>query len=217
MVRIMEQRTDVGILGPQLLNPDGSVQPSCFQSYPSLLTTFFGHSWIHPLLDYLMPNVAYPGRFYETPSKHEMMHEPKHLLGACLMVRRRALEDIGFMDERFFLYREDTDLCKRVSDAGWRILYFPKAKVVHYGGRSGAQIGGTAQYLHLISEYLYHEKHHGKLSAELLRVIRLFASLLGIVWLSILFILSLKRRRDFIKMLISRSLYTIKLHVGGYA
>lgn len=143
-------------------------------------------------------------------------HEPRHLIGACLMIRRKAIEDVGLMDERFFLYREETDLCKRVSEAGWRILYTPKARVIHYGGRSGARIGGTAQYHHLISEYLYHEKHYGTLSAKLLRVVRICASILGIMWLSVLFVVSPRRRLNFVKMLINGSLYRVKLLTSGY-
>lgn len=115
------------LVGPRILNPDGSLQHSCFR-FPSLrmvLTGFFG---LIPLDD--PRNGRYPVEEYAHP------HPVEHLLGACLLVRRAAADEVGLMDEAFYMYFEETDLCYRVQAAGWESWYTPAATVVHQGAHS---------------------------------------------------------------------------------
>jgi hypothetical protein len=85
--------------------------------------------------------------------------------GAALLVRARALADVGLFDEAFFMYSEEVDLCRRLSRAGWRVLYEPAAEVVHHEARSSDQVGGARHLLFHRSRLHYYRKHHGRLAA----------------------------------------------------
>ncbi len=133
----MEAHPDVGIAGPQLLNPDRSIQQSYYRFYRPL-TPFFRRLPIgrwkagRAHLDHFLMKDADPTRGMEVD----------WLLGAALFVRRSAIERVGMMDsERFFLYFEDTDWCKRFWQAGFRVCYVPQAQMIHLYKRDSAQKG----------------------------------------------------------------------------
>jgi len=111
-------------------------------------------------------------RFADRPSDEP--HEVDWLVGAALMVRREALGQAGLLDERFFMYSEEVDLCRRIRTAGWRIVYLPEAVVVHHEGRSSDQ-NLEARNVHFFeSRFSYYAKHFGRGWALALR-----AALLG--------------------------------------
>lgn len=134
MVAFMDANKDVGIIGPKLVHPDGSLDPSCYR-FPTYAIPVYRRTPLGRLAagrravsDYLMED-------YD----HETSRDVDWLLGAVLMVRREALEAVGSLDERFFLYFEDTDWCRRFWQAGWRVVYFTGAKMVHYHERRSAR------------------------------------------------------------------------------
>jgi GT2 family glycosyltransferase len=139
----MEAHEDVGVCGPQLLNPDGSIQQSYYKFY-SLCTPAFRRLWIGNLpfaqrhLNEFLMRSADLSRPFDTD----------FIIGACLFVRVKALERVGLMDEHFFLYFEDTDWCKRFWDAGWRVSYVPQAKVFHIHMRDSARRMGIFSLFH---------------------------------------------------------------------
>ena len=151
LVALMDEREDVGLAGCKLVNADGSLQPSC-EKFPSLRVianrVLFGQV-----------GCAYPVDCYERP------FEPELLKGACIMARKRALDEVGLLDERFFIYHEDYDLCLRMQRAGWRIAYLPEAVVVHYGGKSTEQVSWQMTWHFWKSLGQLHRKHRGFLSA----------------------------------------------------
>jgi GT2 family glycosyltransferase len=95
--------------------------------------------------------------------------EPAWVSGSCLLARRKALEDVGWFDEGFFLYEEDADLCLRLRHAGWRVAYTPSAEVVHRLGASMATAPALARAEYRKSHLRYYAKHNGWLATGLLR------------------------------------------------
>ena len=129
----LDNHPDVGIVGPRIIERDGNIQGSA-RRFPSLWTSVFGRK--SPITR-LFPNNPITRR--EFPCFSMKGSEPisvDWVSGACLVARREAVDRIGGFDERFFLYWEDADLCRRIKDAGWKIIYFPEAEVYHYTGCS---------------------------------------------------------------------------------
>jgi len=147
----MEQNPAVGMVGPEIIDGQGKVQLSWAQ-FPTLLTELLG--------------VHLRGRKFLSPEVYAV----DWLAGACLLVRREVLEQVGLFDERFFLYSEETDWCKRIVVAGWQIVYYPAVRVLHYEGRSSIQDRERSYFLLHHSKVLYAEKHFGRKSAIFLRV-----------------------------------------------
>ncbi|HSD12424.1 MAG TPA: glycosyltransferase family 2 protein [Patescibacteria group bacterium] len=134
MVAYMDANADVGILGPKLVHPDGSIDSSCYRfptyAIPLYRRTPFGK---------LPAGRQAVSRYLMEDYDHRETREVDWLLGAVLMVRRSALDRVGPLDERYFLYFEDTDWCRRFWNAGWRVVYYTGAEMVHYHERLSAQ------------------------------------------------------------------------------
>ena len=132
LVAFAQTRSDAAVVGPRILNSDGTVQGSA-RRFPGISTMIAGRSsWLtrqfpnNPLSRWNLPGRADSGAPLDVD----------WVSGACMLVRRAAFEQVGGMDERFFLYWEDADLCKRLAARGWGIVYLPQVSVVHAGGRS---------------------------------------------------------------------------------
>ena len=144
-------RPRAALIGPRILNADGSLQHSCFR-FPNLrmaATGFFG------LLPLDSPaNGRYPLEAYEAP------HQVEHLLGACLLVRREAAEQVGLLDEGFYMYFEETDWCYRMRAAGWENWYTPDAVVVHRGAHSTSREPERMSAEFYRSQARFYRKHY---------------------------------------------------------
>jgi GT2 family glycosyltransferase/glycogen synthase len=133
IIRYMQKHSDVGIVGPKILDHDGSIQGSA-RTFPTPLTGLFGRS---SLLTRYFPNNPFTRENILTAlSDGETPMEVDWVSGACLVVRRKVVEAVGPLDERFFMYWEDADWCRRIWDKGWKVVYFPQASVIHYVGVS---------------------------------------------------------------------------------
>jgi GT2 family glycosyltransferase len=162
MYRFMEDNPAVGIAVPKLLNPDGSVQYSCLKFpkffYPAYRRTFIGNLPLikKKMADYLMTNWD-----------HNKTQEIDWAIGGAMLVRKSAIDQVGLMDERFFMYLEDTDWCRRFWQAGFKVYYIAVAQMVHYHRRQSADYGlgsiftKTAQ-VHIASWFKYFFKYFGK-------------------------------------------------------
>lgn len=157
IVEFMEKNPRIAIAGPRILDSDGSVQGSA-RSFPTALTSLFGRS---SLLSRLFPNNPITSANLLT-SRCDGVNpmEVDWVSGACMIVRRKAIKEVGVFDERFFMYWEDADWCQRMRDAGWKVVYFPRASVVHYVGGSSNQIVFKSQIAFHKSAYLLFEKHN---------------------------------------------------------
>lgn len=161
---------DVAMVGPRLRYADGMIQNNR-RRFPTPLTGFFESTW----LAQSWPANPWVVRMHMLDWPDEVRHDVDWLVGAAMLVRRRALEDICTasepcpFDERFFMYSEELDLCKRLKDAGWRIVYTPVTTVTHYEGRSSGQVP-AARHIHFnTSKVRYYHKYFGPRWAELLR------------------------------------------------
>jgi GT2 family glycosyltransferase len=130
----MEQNPTVGLLGPKQFNPDQSVQDSCYRWHhvvtPIYRRTSLGNfSFAQKELD----------RFLMKDYDKKETREVDWLLGSCFFIRAKALADVGLFDERFFLYFEDTDLCRRFWQKKWRVVYYPRATIIHNHNRESAR------------------------------------------------------------------------------
>lgn len=163
MYAYMESHPNVGIAAPRLLNPDGTVQTSC-REFPSIMTIFLRRS----------PFGKLPGaqrklrKFLMLDWDHNDNRPVDWVLGACMMVRRSAMDDVGLMDERFFLYFEDVDWCRRFWEKGYPVYYLGKdAELVHYHQRISAVnpgLSGIFNYatrVHIKSGIQYFNKYAG--------------------------------------------------------
>jgi N-acetylglucosaminyl-diphospho-decaprenol L-rhamnosyltransferase len=155
LLDVMQADPRAGACGPRILNPDGSLQPSCrrFPTLPRLLLDEFG-------LGKLFPHSKLFGGYRMTWWAHDQLREVDQLMGAALLLRRAALEQVGPFDERFFMYFEEVDLCLRLHDAGWKVLFVPDAQVVHLGGQSARQVLTEATLYRYRSLGAFYRKHY---------------------------------------------------------
>ncbi|HLC99888.1 MAG TPA: glycosyltransferase family 2 protein [Patescibacteria group bacterium] len=163
LYEFMEANPSAAIAGPQLLNPDGTVQLSCFR-FHSLLTPLYRRT---PLgnLPFAKAHLA---QFLMKDDFHNRNRAVEWILGACMMIRKSALDAIGLFDERFFLYFEDTDLCRRAWEKGFKVIYVADAQMAHYHKRESAEysgFGGLFSYptrVHITSWIKYLLKYQKK-------------------------------------------------------
>ncbi len=127
LATFLEEHPGVGACGPQLLFPDGNLQLSCrrFPSFGSFLAR-------RTPMRSLMRSSSAQQRHLMSCVDHSVTMDVDWLLGACIMFRRQALDEIGWLDEGFYLYVEDIDVCFRLHQKGWRVCYVPAARVVHH-------------------------------------------------------------------------------------
>ena len=164
LVRYLEAHPQTGMAGPRLWYGDGSPQSSR-RRFPSLATLFTESTIIQRYL----PNLPLFARYTLADSPDDAPQEVDWLVGAALMVRREVYEQIGGLDEGFFMYSEELDWCKRAKDAGWRIAYEPAAEIIHYEGKSSEQAVARRDIAFFSSRVRYARKYYGQVWAELLR------------------------------------------------
>lgn len=150
-----EAEPQVGILGPQILNADGSIQLSC-RSFPSYATAIFNR---YSLLTRLFPQNPFSRAYLKTDCSHQSLQEADWVSGACLLHRRSLLDAVGFLDERFFMYCEDVDFCKRAKAAGWKVIYQPTVKILHHIAGSSKHIPQRMVLERHKSMWVYYKKH----------------------------------------------------------
>lgn len=172
LVDFLDKHPEAGAAGPRILNPDGSLQVS---SHPR--PTLSRELWRLLHLDSVSPYAMYPRIKWET----NQPQEADVLSGACLLLRKEVLEQVGFLDEDYFIYSEEVDLCYRIQRAGWRMYWMPQAEVVHFGGQSTQQVP-TEMFLHLYhSNIKYFRKHYGWSATQIYKLILRIAALLRLI------------------------------------
>jgi len=158
LVTFLNSHPDVAVVSGRLVYPDFSDQ-GVARTFPTPLNALFGR---RSILTKLFPNNKYSKRYMV--SRQNQSGEPFEVdwvSGACLMVRKRVVEDVGQLDEKFFMYWEDADLCYRIKQKNWKIYCVPEAVVIHYEGKSGLGKNGSRLIIEFNkSAYRYYRKHH---------------------------------------------------------
>ncbi len=154
----------VGILGPQLFYADGALQSSR-RRFPKFFTALFEST----KLEQWFPRQRWIAEYRLLDAAADAIQDVDWVVGAALLARRATLEQIGGFDERFFMYSEELDLCKRAKTAGWRVVYFPPARVLHHEAKSSSQVWAQRDIYFHSSKVRYFKKHHGAWQGELLR------------------------------------------------
>jgi N-acetylglucosaminyl-diphospho-decaprenol L-rhamnosyltransferase len=158
LVAFADERPDAALVGPRLLNPDGSLQRSA-RAFPTLWRLATEYLFLRKLA----PRSRALNAFYAGGFDHDEVREVDWLFGACLLVRREAADEVGLFDEDFFMFSEETDWCYRFRQAGWKVYFFPGAEVVHVGGASH---GGKLFAQNVRGHLRFLAKHHGLHDAE---------------------------------------------------
>jgi N-acetylglucosaminyl-diphospho-decaprenol L-rhamnosyltransferase len=144
------------LVGPRILNTDGSLEYSA-RSFPDHLTFLFNR---YSLLTRLFPHNPFSRRYLLTDWDHASARDVDWVSGACMMVRREAIERVGGMDEQFFMFNEDVDWCRRMKLGGWTVAYVPDAVVVHHIGASKRKVAARVIYARHRGMIHYFHKHH---------------------------------------------------------
>lgn len=161
LVAFLDKEKDVGIVAPQLKNPNGSVQHSCYR-FMEPKTILYRRL---PLVKKLSFVKEHLNHYLMEDWDHQSINNVDYALGAALCIRRDALREVGVFDPNLFMYFEDQDLCRRFWDAGWRVVYHPEAQMVHYHRRETAEGNFLSQIFHPLtriqmkSAVYYYQKH----------------------------------------------------------
>ena len=161
MVQFMETHQQVGVIGPKLVNPDGSFQAS-YAKFPTLFSEF-------SLMIGLARRVLGPYAPSPRPTPGEQPRSVDWVAGAALMARRASLEQVGLLDEDYFLYSEETDWCWRFWQNGWQVWYLPDVSVMHIGGASSRQRSVNSYVRLYAAKVLFFSKSYGAIQARCLR------------------------------------------------
>jgi len=169
---VIEGDSKIGACGSKLINEDGSLQISCYP-FPTL-----GREFVRMFhLGSIFPNSQYPMDRWDS----HKIYPVDNLQGASLLLRKSALEEVGVLDEAFFVYTEEVDLNYRLKKAGWKIFWVPNSIIIHHGGQSTKQ-NKTVMFLELYKTKIqFFRKHYGKVSTALYKLVLYTASLIRIL------------------------------------
>ncbi len=156
IIDFFKQHPDCGMVGCKILNPDGSLQLACRRSFPTPWIAFTKITG----LSRLFPRTRLFGSYNLTYRHPDAIYEVEAISGSFMFFRRQVLNEVGYLDEAFFMYGEDLDWCFRVREAGWKIYYVPTTKIIHFKGESSkkSQIDLMIEFYRAMK--LFVEKHY---------------------------------------------------------
>jgi GT2 family glycosyltransferase len=179
LVRLARERGEIGAIGPKIVSRDGvTVQYVCARRLPRLFFSFcqtLGLAARFPRSRLLAGEMM---SFWD----HQTSRYVDALVGACMMVRRITIEQIGLMDENQFMFGDDVDWCKSILDGNWRIYYDADVRIIHYGGESTAQVPLEMNLEGVKAMRYYFRKHHGRWHAFLFCVMTFVICCLKYAW-----------------------------------
>ena len=165
MIDYLEKNKDIAVLGPKLINPNGSIQNSCFSQFTSPQIVLYRRT----LFGKMERGKRVVGDFTMKSWDHSKEKDVAWVLGSCMLIRKEAIEKVGLMDKGFFMYMEDVDWCRRFWKSGYKVRYYPKIKMVHYYARASSSEGGLIQALlkkqtrvHITSALKFFIKYFGQ-------------------------------------------------------
>ena len=165
MVEKLKSDPAIGVLGCRLLNPDLSLQHSCHR-FQNIKTEIFEN--------------LFPGSFFLRASRlrtemfdwnHDSQREVDVVMGCCMLIPRCVLDGVGAFDTRFFVYSEEFDLCKRIKDAGYKVVFTPEAEIIHFGGQTSKTMSIKMHLVYIDSKLKYFKKYFGGRAMNTAKVI----------------------------------------------
>ena len=186
LLEVMETYPDTGAAGCKLLNEDKSLQRSCY-SFPTFATELWQTLW----LDRLFPRSKIFGKYLMTYWAMDDLRKVDVVMGAVMLVRRKALKGELLFDDSFFMYSEEVDLCYRLKEGGWAVRYVPDAQAIHIWGGSSNRVKGETLIRLYHSRVQFFRKHYGAVSAGLYKLLISINSLIR--WMSGMFVSALTK------------------------
>jgi GT2 family glycosyltransferase len=169
--RYLDQHPRAAVVGPRLVNADGTLQASCYP-FPAPHDTFLENSTcaiaVGRLIRRYVPGIR---DLYLRTWPHNVARVVPWVKGAALAIRREAFDAIGGFDEAFFMYFEDADLCCRIQKAGWEVHFAPVTTVVHVGGASTDHVRADMAVQLLRSTDLFYQRHSARVSRTVMRLV----------------------------------------------
>lgn len=155
LVSYLESHPDIMMVGPKLLYGDGTFQHACRRGLPNPVNALLYLFGIHCLF----PSSGFANAYKRGSDDPNVTGEVDALSGAAMLFRRKVYETIGGFDEKFFMYGEDLDFCKRVKDAGFKTVYVHSAEIIHFGGQSSAKRKSASIRNFYDAMWIYYKKH----------------------------------------------------------
>jgi len=179
----IDQHTEIGMLGPKIYYPDGKIQSSC-KRFPTLWRHFCEAICFHRIAPQSKLFAGEKMTFFT----YDKILGVDCLIGAFWFIRRKALEQVGLLDENFFFYSEDFDWCKRFWNHGWQVVFFPNAEIIHHTGSSSKKIPIKYYIQQRRAKLQYWDKHHGWLSTKCIKVIMMLHQIVRILLQTLIYI-----------------------------
>ena len=159
----MEKHSEVGACGCRVRLEDGQLDKACKRSFPNVKNSFFRLFHI--------PTKSSDDNYNLTDLPDDGVYEIDCLTGAFMFIRKNALYDAGLLDETFFMYGEDIDLCYRIKKSGWKIVYYGKSSITHLKGASSKKQKNKLIYEFYRAMYIYYKKHHADEGSFIVNVV----------------------------------------------
>lgn len=212
MVEFMDNHPDVGILGPKEFFPDGTLQKYHCVEIRNPWSEFLEAFMISPILRTFFPNIRFPGQLFMSSVKdYEYPHEIAAPHGSCMMFRKKMLDEIGVLDERYYFYYEEADICSRAKKSGWKVYYTPDAHIIHH---CGVTTRNSNPFFiidkNLKARHSFHKKFYGLSGSILIGCITVISTMFILCTFPIMYIFGAKKRN-----IIKRNIATKKIILYG--
>jgi N-acetylglucosaminyl-diphospho-decaprenol L-rhamnosyltransferase len=168
LAAFLDDHPRAALVGPRLRNPDGTLQRSV-RGFPTLWRLATEYAFLRKLA----PRSRVMNAFYAGGFDHDETREAEFVMGACMLVRREADEQVGQLDEAYFMFSEETDWCYRFRQAGWKVYFFPGAEATHVGGHAWRRDYDPMYREQLRGHLRFFTKHYGRRKAEQARMLLL--------------------------------------------
>jgi GT2 family glycosyltransferase len=193
LCKYMDENPSIGIAGPKILWPDGFLQDSC-RKFPGLWNNFCETFYLNRLL----PHSSFFSGEHMMYMPHDRICKVDFLAGCFMMVRRSAFEEVGLLDEQFFIYAEEVDWCKRFRDARWDVVFFPHAAAIHVGRASSRNDPLRFNIESQKARLQYWRKHHTFLGVTGYRLICLLYYMSKMMWMGVVYLLRPSLRQELV-------------------
>lgn len=191
-VRFADEHTDAAVIGCRVLNRDGSLQRSCFM-YPSALNFFLSSTYLYKIF----PRSRFFGRERMTWWDFDDVREVETVCGCYSLVRRKAIDQVGVMDPTYFVYGDDPDWCYRFKKAGWKILFTPEPRIIHFGGQTTKQMARQFKLQLFGSKLIFIRLHRNSFQFLIARIfVSLFCFFRMFYWFFSSFLVNTEKRRE---------------------